>query len=117
MARALHYLTQSSTKLSAIRAVLEPEYEIVPVDLDVPEMQADTSLEIARHQAIEAARQLGVPVAREDHQTCFAALNGMPGPFAAYFQRAIPIETLLDLIDGHDHSGYWIMAMAYAQPS
>lgn len=117
MARALHYLTQSPTKLSAIRAVLEPEYDVVPVDLDVPEIQANTSLEIARRQAIAAARELGVPVAREDHQTCFAALNGMPGPFAAYFQQALPIETLLELIEDRDHSGYWILAMAYAQPT
>lgn len=116
MAESVYLLTESDSKITAARAALEPEFTVVPVAPDVPEIQAETSIEVARHQAIAAARLLQVPVVREDHQTSFAALNDMPGPFAAYFERALPVERLLDLLEGRDRSAHWVLAMAYATP-
>ena len=55
-------------------------FRVQHVDIDLPELQGEP-LEIARHKAREAALRVGSSVIIEDTSLCFAALNGMPGPY------------------------------------
>jgi len=79
---------------------------VTGVDMEFPEIQADTSAEIARHTALEAYRTLQTPVVREDH-SFFLGDTGVPGPYMAYFDKRIKAEQLLSLLqtfnilDGH----------------
>lgn len=117
MTTTVHMLTGNAKKVSAARAVLTaPAFEVVPVELEVPEIQSRSGIEIARFQAQRAAAELGVPVFRDDHATSFAALNGMPGTYAADFEAAWPIELLLELIAGRERSSWWVLSGVYAQP-
>ena len=88
------------------------------IEKDYPEIQAETSSEIAKHMALEAAKEFNVPVIREDHSIGLDALNGMPGPFMAWFDKMLPVEQLLALFrHTQNRKGYFELSLAYAKPS
>lgn len=81
------------------------------------EIQADTSVEIARHSALLAAKELGVPVIREDHSLFIHAL-GLPGSYTNYIERVLPAERLLRLLSLFpDRTGHFEVALVYAEPT
>jgi inosine/xanthosine triphosphate pyrophosphatase family protein len=79
------------------------------------EIQADSSLEIARYQALKAAKENNVSVIREDHSLFFDKL-GIPGPYTNYIERKISAELLIDLL-GDNNKGYFEIATVYAEPN
>lgn len=89
----------------------------MPVSLSIPEIQADTNAEVARHSAIMAAKILNEPVMREDHGFFLHAFPGWPGPYMAHTERVIPPEDARSLLQGKDRTGYFEMALAYATPN
>ncbi len=115
----LNLLTKNPFKLATARLALAPlGIEVEPVELDLPEIQADTNLEIARAMAVEAARFLNRPVAREDHGFFLNALPGFPGPYMNYIEKRIQPSTVIDwLRDQEDRAGYFELGLVYAQPS
>lgn len=113
----LHFLTGSTFKIETAQLALAGyDATIVPVSLDIPEIQADTNAEIARTAALQAAQILNKPVLREDHGFFLNAVPGFPGPYMAYVERIMPPQDLLDLLRDKDHTGYFTMALAYATP-
>jgi len=86
------------------------------IDKDYPEIQADSSLEIARFTALEAAKELGIPVIREDH-SFFIDAYGIPGPYMNHFERMIPATSLLRLLEHEpDRNAHFSVATVYAEP-
>ena len=118
MATKVTLLTKNSGKLKAAKSVFEP-YSIVleATDFEFPEIQADSSLEIAKHTAISAAKALNKPVIREDHSLFLNAL-GAPGPYMNFFEKRISAEDLLKILSSFkDRTGYFEIATVYAEPS
>lgn len=114
---SVHLLTSSTFKIETARLALEPlGVEVIPVSLHLPEIQADTNLEIARHSALEAAKLLGHPVVREDHGFFLHAVSGFPGPYMAYVEQTVQSDVILRLLDGQDRSAHFEMALVYATP-
>lgn len=110
-------ITQNPEKMLTAKNVFD-RYEIVTnfINKDYVEIQADTSLEIARYTAETAARELNMAIIREDHSFFINAL-GFPGPYINYLERSCPAEKLLSLMkDIKDRSAYFEVATAYAKP-
>lgn len=113
----INFLTGNQFKIATAKLALSPfGIEVVPVSVDVPEIQADTNGEIAKHSAVAAAQILGAAVVREDHGFYLNAFPGFPGPYMAHTERLVPPEDALRLLEGKDRTGYFEMALAYATP-
>ncbi len=114
----LNFLTNNQFKIACANMALQKyDIEVVPINLDIPEIQADTNIEIARESAKRAVELLGAPVAREDHGFFLDAYPGWPGPYMAHTERILPPEDLLRLLEGKERTGYFEMALAYLDPS
>ncbi len=78
------------------------------------EMQSDSLMEIAQTSAREAFKRCGLPVIVEDAGLFIEALNGFPGPYAAYAYKTIGNRGLLKLMEGvEDRKAMFRSAIAY----
>jgi XTP/dITP diphosphohydrolase len=110
-------LTKNPGKRLAAKTVFD-KYGIKAIFLDkeYPEIQAGSSLEIAKFTALQASKELNIPVIREDH-SFFINFLGMPGPYTSYIEKRIPAEKLLKMMKGEDdRAGYFELATVYANP-
>ena len=116
--KKIHVITQNKGKLlAAQKAFSESGIEVEFIEKEYPEIQADSSIEIAKFTALEAAKEFNVPVVREDHSLFINALGGFPGPYTSYFQKTIPVEKLLEMLETFDdRTGYFVIAAAFAKP-
>lgn len=93
------------------------DIELLSVTKDYPEIQADTSLEIARYTALMAASDLQAPAIREDHSLFINALDA-PGPYANFFEKKVDVARLLKILKSfEDRTGFFEVATVYAEPS
>lgn len=110
-------VTRNKGKLMAAQSVFD-EYNIKleSVEKDYPEIQADSSLEIAKYTALEAATDIGKHTVREDHSLFINAL-GIPGPFTSFIEKQVPAEILIKIMNTFsDRTGYFEIATVYAKP-
>lgn len=114
----IYLVTRNPGKLLAAKSVFDKyRIEIQNVEKEYPEIQADTSLEIAKFTALEAAKELASPAVREDHSLFIHAL-GIPGPYTNYTEKRIPADKLarlIDLLGGN--TGHFEVATVLAYPS
>lgn len=110
----VYLLTGNPGKIAAANAVFNRYgIEVEPLKLDIPEIQADNSKEIATAAAIEAHRQTRKAVIREDHSFYIDAL-GMPGPFMAYIDKVISVDQLMKILDTlPSREGHFELAATY----
>ncbi|MBU0978383.1 hypothetical protein KKF92_00985 [Patescibacteria group bacterium] len=110
------FLTENPIKIrTAEKALGSFGIKVRPIRLNVPEIQAETSAEVARFAVLVAIAQLGAPVMREDHAFHIDALNGFPGPYMAHVEKQISEDKLLDMMrDQEDRSSRFELALAYA---
>jgi len=81
---------------------------------DVPELQHDDVVEIAREGAIWAAEKWDLPILVEDTGLFIEALKGFPGPYASYVLRTVGLEGILKLLEGvEDRRAYFKTALAF----
>jgi non-canonical purine NTP pyrophosphatase (RdgB/HAM1 family) len=113
----IYLSTHNAGKIKAAKSVFNKyEIEVLIVEKDYSEIQADSSLEVAKHSAIQAAKDLGIPVVREDHSLFINALS-FPGPYTNYFEKRISASVLLNWLKNYDdRSGYFEIAAVYARP-
>lgn len=111
----INLITKNPGKLMAAKSVFDRyNIKIITPDKDYPEIQADTSLEVARIIAIQAARDLNSPAIREDHSLFIHAL-GIPGPYTNYIEKKIPAGKLLEILKNFpDRTGHFEIATVYA---
>lgn len=114
----LYLVTKNQGKLMAAKNAFDKyNIEIVPVEKDYPEIQAETSLEIAHFTAIQAAKDINSPVVREDHSLFIHALN-IPGPYTNYIEKNISAQKLLEILKNFDdRTGHFEIATVYAEPN
>lgn len=113
----VYLLTKNSGKIEVANSVFSAYgIEVKSIEKKYPEIQADSSITIARHAAEEAAREFNVPVVREDH-SLFIHAWGIPGPYTNYIEKHLPVEKLLLLMEHEsDRTGHFELALAYATP-
>lgn len=111
-------ITKNSGKIKAAKQVFD-QYDIQVdfTEIEFPEIQADTSLEIARHTAQQASKQLNAPTIREDHSLFINHVH-FPGPFMAYMEKKLPVDKLIQILShATDKTGFFEIATVYAEPN
>jgi XTP/dITP diphosphohydrolase len=115
--KGVYLITKNQGKIMAAKRVFDKYgIELKNTDQEFPEIQADTSLEIAKHTALEATKATNLPVIREDHSLFINAL-GFPGPYMAFIEKKLSLEKLFRILDLYgDRSGYFEISTVYADP-
>jgi XTP/dITP diphosphohydrolase len=68
--------------------------------IDLPEIHAATTAEVAREKAHAAWTQLHQPLVIEDAGLEFPALGGFPGPFIKFWEKLGGLESICRALDG-----------------
>lgn len=92
MIRPFVLVTGNRGKLAEARLLLGTDLEAAEVDL--PEIQSLSYLEIVKAKADEAWRRLGRPLVVEEAGLDLTALNGFPGPLVKWMLEAVGAEGL-----------------------
>jgi XTP/dITP diphosphohydrolase len=110
-------VTKNPGKLRAAQVVFDKfKIELKQLTTEFPEIQASSSLEIARYTATIAAKTVHQPVIREDH-SLFVNFLGFPGPYTSYVEKQISPKKLLQLLSlAKDRTGYFEIATVYVHP-
>lgn len=112
----LTYVTGNWSKLLSARKVLEPlGINVKQVKLDTPEIQANTTEEIAIFSAKYACEKLKCNCLKNDTGLYLDALNGFPGPYTHYVDETLGEDGLLKLMEGiNNRKAKFIEVFAYA---
>ncbi|MEO8691644.1 MAG: non-canonical purine NTP pyrophosphatase [Candidatus Saccharimonas sp.] len=116
----INYVTTNKMKFEIAQAYFETlsrDYEIVQYEIDTPEIQDVSAVEIARHSALWAAKETGEICIKMDAGFFIASLRGFPGPFVKYVNDWLTQEDYLKLLsDKPDRSAYFEDATAIGFP-
>jgi XTP/dITP diphosphohydrolase len=98
--RIILFATNNIHKFNEARKVLS-EYKIATGMLRVKslEIQSGSLEEIAEASVIDAFRKCNLPIIVEDAGLFVEALNGFPGPYAAYVYKTIGNKGLLQIME------------------
>jgi XTP/dITP diphosphohydrolase len=98
--RVIFFATNNINKFNEARRVLA-EHKIAVGMLRVKslEIQSESLEEIAAASVIDAFEKCHLPIIVEDAGLFVNALNGFPGPYAAYVYRTIDNQGLLKLME------------------
>lgn len=119
MGKEIYLVTGNKGKIMAAQKVFSNyKIEVKQIDKDYPEIQGKNSAEIARFTALQAAKDFDVPVVREDHSLFITSLSGFPGPYTNYFDKTIPVEVLLRMLENFkDRNAEMELAATLAYPN
>lgn len=78
------------------------EYPIAHQKIDLDEIQSLKLADIAEHKAKQAYQVLNSPVLVEDIGLIFEGLGELPGPFIKWFEVALGLEKICELVDGFE---------------
>jgi XTP/dITP diphosphohydrolase len=108
-------VTSNRQKAIEIAAFFRNEIEIEHISIELPEPRLDDIGEIARNKAEYAFQIVERPLIVDDTAFSVSALQGFPGPFAAYVHATIGNAGILKLLDGMaDRRAYFETAVAFA---
>lgn len=116
----INFVTGNSLKFEIAKryfADLDDSYELIQLKLDTPEVQSVSAEDVARHSAVWAAREVGVPCIKMDVGFEINALNGFPGPFVRYVNDWLGVKDYLNLMqDKKDRTARFIDVTAIGFP-
>lgn len=111
---SITFVTGNKKKLEEVKRILCVDgnaalpFAITSRKVDLPELQGNP-IEIAKEKCSDAAREVGGAVITEDTSLCFAALDGLPGPYIKWFLESCGHAGLINIIAFSDDKS------AYAQ--
>ena len=116
------FVTTNPVKIDSVVRVLEGRgIGVDVVDLDIPEIQAETADEVAAAKALEAFRRLQEPVLVNDFAFHLDALGGWPGAYIKTESERLGLGMFLWMLkrpDGHlSHEGRLANALGYMDAS
>lgn len=115
MNRTLTLVTSNPHKAREVAAFFGGSVEISHVAIDIPELRSDDIQEIAREKARYAYDRIHRPLMVDDTAFFIDALNGFPGPYAAYVLSTIGNTGILRLMEGAlDRNARFTTAIAFA---
>jgi XTP/dITP diphosphohydrolase len=111
----LTVVTTNPNKVREVREFFGGAIEVDHVPLDCPEYHNTDVGEIAQEKAKFAYEKLRRPLIVDDTGFYINALNGFPGPYAAYVQRTIGNDGIITLMVGvSDRRAFFETAIAFA---
>jgi len=114
----LTIVTSNAHKAEEVAAFFSECVEVTHVALDIPEHRSNDVGEIAQGKALYAYEQLKTPLMVDDTGLFIDALNGFPGPYAAFVLNTIGNTGILKLMEGvPDRSARFTTAIAFADES
>jgi XTP/dITP diphosphohydrolase len=113
--RVVFFATNNINKFNEARIILaEHKIAVGMLRVKAAEIQSDSLKKIAQTSAQDAFRRCCVPVIVEDAGLFIDALNGFPGPYAAYAYKTIGNKGLLKLMKNvEDRKARFQSAIAY----
>lgn len=118
MKQKLTIVTSNANKAVEVAAFFSGALEVTHVALEIPEHRSDDVGEIARGKAQYAYDQLQTPLIVDDTGFSIEALNGFPGPYAAYVLHTLGNTGILKLMDSvKNRQAHFTTAIAYADES
>jgi XTP/dITP diphosphohydrolase len=98
--RVIFFATNNINKFNEARVVLQ-DYNVAVGMLRVKavEVQSDSLEEIAQASAVDTFKKSNLPIIVEDAGLFIQAVNGFPGPYAAYAYKTIGNRGLLKLVE------------------
>lgn len=104
--RVIFFATNNVNKFNEARKILaEYNMAVGMLRIKTTEIQSDSLEEIAKKSVAEAFKKCDLPVVVEDAGLFIDALNGFPGPYAAYVYRTIDNKGLLQLMENVENRG------------
>jgi XTP/dITP diphosphohydrolase len=108
-------VTSNANKAAEVAAFFQGAVEVDHISLEAPEIRSDDVGEIARGKAEYAYGKLKTPLIVDDTGLSIEALNGFPGPYAAYVQHTLGNTMILKLMEGRrDRNARFTTGIAYA---
>lgn len=96
----LFFATNNAHKIEEVKyALTSYPLKVDQLNSKKLEIQAETVEEIAKYSALQAAKDCRVPLIVEDTGLLIDALNGFPGPYAAYIYATIGVRGILKLLE------------------
>jgi len=113
--RVVFFATNNIHKFNEARSILAKlDVAVGMLRVKAAEIQSDNLMEIAQISAQDAFKRCHMPVIVEDAGLFIDALNGFPGPYAAYAYKTIGNKGLLKLMENvEDRKGRFQSAIAY----
>jgi XTP/dITP diphosphohydrolase len=109
------FVTGNEHKAQEAAGIMSGIAIVEHVSLECPEIRDESVEVVARGKAEFAYTTLGCPVICDDTGFFVHALNGFPGSCAAYVQKTIGSEGILQLLSDKDDKSAWFeTGIAYA---
>ena len=114
----INLITHNKNKLAEFKKYLEPEIQVNHIDLDYPEIRAETNELVAKHAVQELVKLLNKPIVVEDSGFYIDAFEGFPGVYTATVFKKIGNRGFLKLMQSvTDRTVRYKSVIAYAVPS
>lgn len=111
----LTVVTGNAHKAEEVAAFFLGTVTVERVALDLLEIQSENLEDIAKAKAADAYRQIRKPLIVDDTSFAVDALNGFPGPYAAYVLSTIGNRGILKLMEGAgNRKAHFTTAIGYA---
>lgn len=114
----LTIVTSNPNKAVEVAAFFGGALEVTHVSLDIPEHRSEDVGDIAKGKAQYAYDKLQTPLIVDDTGFSIDALNGFPGPYAAYVLHTLGNSGILKLMGGvKNRNAHFTTGIAYADKS
>jgi XTP/dITP diphosphohydrolase len=109
------FATGNIHKFNEVRSILAPlGFAVAMLRMKGDEIQSDSIKDIAQNAVANAFKQIGLPIFVEDAGLFITALEGFPGPYAAYVFKTIHNKGILKLMQGEaDRHAQFQSVIAY----
>jgi XTP/dITP diphosphohydrolase len=99
--KVIFFATGNIHKFNEARNILSPYgFAVAMLRIKGDEIQSDSLKEIAKTSAVNAFKRTHLPIIVEDAGLFINALDGFPGPYAAYVYKTIHNKGILKLMKG-----------------
>ena len=108
-------VTSNTNKAREVAEFFGGLLDVCHVPLEIPELRSDDVAEISRQKAQYAFDHLLTPLIVDDTSFSIDALNGFPGPYAAYVLHSIGNEGILKIMqDVKNRNAHFTTVIAFA---
>ncbi|MEI8332102.1 MAG: RdgB/HAM1 family non-canonical purine NTP pyrophosphatase [Methanomicrobiales archaeon] len=111
----LTIVTSNPNKATEVAAFFKGALKVMHVSLEIPELRSEIVADIAKGKAQYAFKRLRTPLIVDDTGFAIDALNGFPGPYAAYVLHSLGNTGILKLMEGvKNRHAHFTTAIAFA---
>ena len=117
--KVVFFATGNIHKFNEVRSILSPlGFAVAMLRMKGDEIQSDSIKDIAQTAVANAFKLTGLPIFVEDAGLFIIALEGFPGPYAAYVFKTIHNKGILKLMEGvADRQAEFQSVISYLDPN